>query len=59
MERAKQAAGSEPLLQLAPLKPKKYGVVTTGNEVFYGRITDKSPRSSSRSWRNTLRNGGP
>ena len=41
MERAKQAAGSEPLLQLAPLKPKKYGVVTTGNEVFYGRITDK------------------
>ena len=23
-----------------PIKPKKYGVVTTGNEVFYGRIQD-------------------
>lgn len=41
MEQAKAAAGSTPLLQLLPLKPKKYGVVTTGNEVFYGRITDK------------------
>ena len=41
MERARQAAGNEPLLRLAPLKPRKYGVVTTGNEVFYGRITDK------------------
>lgn len=41
MERAKQAAGTEPLLKLLPLKPKKYGLVTTGNEVFYGRITDK------------------
>lgn len=41
MERARQAAGQEPLLQLLPLQPKTYGVVTTGNEVFYGRITDK------------------
>lgn len=41
MEQAKAAAGSAPLLRLLPLKPKKYGVVTTGNEVFYGRITDK------------------
>lgn len=41
MEQAKAAAGSTPLLQMLPLKPKKYGVVTTGNEVFYGRITDK------------------
>lgn len=41
MEQARAAAGSAPLLQLLPLKPKKYGVVTTGNEVFYGRITDK------------------
>ena len=40
-ERARQAAGQEPLLQLLPLQPKTYGVVTTGNEVFYGRITDK------------------
>ena len=40
MERAKEAAGPEPILSLKPIKPKKYGVVTTGNEVFYGRIED-------------------
>ena len=38
MERAKEAAGPEPILSLKPLKAKKFGVVTTGNEVFYGRI---------------------
>lgn len=40
MERAKQAAGDKPLLQLYPLKAKRYGIVTTGNEVYYGRIQD-------------------
>ena len=40
MEKAKAAAGDRPLLQLLPVKPKKYGVVTTGNEVFHGRIQD-------------------
>lgn len=40
MEQAKAAAGDKPLLQLVPVKPKKYGVITTGNEVFYGRIQD-------------------
>ena len=40
MERAKEVVGSEPLLRLLPLKSKKVGVVTTGNEVFYGRIQD-------------------
>ena len=40
MERARQAAGPEPLLKLLPLRPKKYGLVTTGNEVFHGRIQD-------------------
>ena len=40
MERAKEAAGPEPILSLKPLKAKKFGVVTTGNEVFYGRIED-------------------
>ena len=29
-----------PLIRLLPLKSKKVGVVTTGNEVFYGRIQD-------------------
>ena len=40
MARAKAVAGSEPLLSLKPIKPKKYGVVTTGNEVYHGRIQD-------------------
>ena len=40
MERAKEVVGPEPLLKLIPLKAKKVGVVTTGNEVFYGRIQD-------------------
>ena len=40
MERAKEAAGGEPILSLRPIKPKKYGVVTTGNEVYHGRIED-------------------
>lgn len=40
MERAKAVAGETPLLRLLPLKPKKFGVVTTGGEVFHGRIQD-------------------
>ena len=40
MDRARAAAGEAPLLRLVPLKPKKYGLVTTGSEVFHGRIQD-------------------
>jgi molybdenum cofactor synthesis domain-containing protein len=40
MERARRAAGDEPLLRLLPSQEKKYGLVTTGNEVFHGRIQD-------------------
>jgi len=40
MEQARQSAGSEPLLTLLPIKKKKYGLINTGNEVFYGRIKD-------------------
>ena len=40
MEKAKAVVGSEPLMRLLPLKSKKVGVVTTGSEVFYGRIRD-------------------
>ena len=44
MERARGAAmdvtGGEPLLRLKPFVHKKTGIVTTGNEVFYGRIQD-------------------
>ncbi len=40
MEQAKKLAGGAPLLRLAAIHAKKYGLVTTGNEVFYGRIQD-------------------
>ena len=41
MAKAEKVAGDTPLLQLKPFRPRKYGVVTTGSEVFHGRITDK------------------
>ena len=40
MEQAKALAGDEPILRLLPIKKKKFGLVTTGNEVFHGRIKD-------------------
>lgn len=40
MERAREAAGPEPLFEILPFKEKKVGIVTTGNEVYYGRIED-------------------
>jgi hypothetical protein len=40
MENARRAAGASPLLTLLPIKPKKYGLVITGNEIFYKRIED-------------------
>ena len=40
MELAKKLAGGEPIISLIPVRPRKYGLVTTGNEVFYGRIHD-------------------
>ena len=40
MEKAKEAVGPEPLLHITPFRKMNYGVVTTGNEVFYGRIKD-------------------
>jgi molybdenum cofactor synthesis domain-containing protein len=44
MEEARRAAGIDskagPLLKLLPIKAKKYGIVSTGNEVFHGRIQD-------------------
>ena len=41
MERARLVAGNEPLLKLTPFRAKKYGLITTGNEVFYNRIKDE------------------
>ena len=40
MDRAKRTAGMEPILELKPFLHKKVGIVTTGNEVFHGRIQD-------------------
>lgn len=44
MEAAKAAAlratGGRPILELKPFLHKKVGIVTTGNEVFHGRIQD-------------------
>ena len=44
LQRARQAAmevtGGRPILELKPFVHKKVGIITTGNEVFYGRIQD-------------------
>ena len=41
MEQVKKEAGDKPLLQLRPYRKNlKVGVVTTGTEVFWGRIED-------------------
>lgn len=40
MKKVKELCGDEPILSIKPFVHKKVGVVTTGNEVFYGRIKD-------------------
>lgn len=40
MEAARLAAGKEPIFQILPFREKKVGIVTTGSEVFKGRIKD-------------------
>ncbi|HET7559818.1 MAG TPA: molybdopterin-binding protein [Limnochordia bacterium] len=40
IEAVEQIAGGDPLLSVRPYRPHKVGMVTTGNEVFYGRIQD-------------------
>lgn len=40
IDAARAAVGTEPLFRLVPFRELKVGVVTTGNEVFYGRIQD-------------------
>jgi len=40
MARAKEAAGAEPIFNIIPFKAKNFGVITTGSEVFKGRIQD-------------------
>lgn len=40
MDIIKEAAGAAPLLRLLPYQPMRVGVVTTGSEVYHGRIPD-------------------
>ena len=40
LEKAKKAAGEEPIISILPFGKPKTGIVTTGNEVFHGRIKD-------------------
>lgn len=37
---AERIAGEKPLMELLPFLPLKAGIVTTGNEVYHGRIKD-------------------
>lgn len=40
MDKAREVAGPKPLMNIIPFKAKNFGVVTTGNEVYFGRIKD-------------------
>lgn len=40
MDRVQALCGSEPIMNVVPFKDRKAGIVTTGNEVFTGRIND-------------------
>lgn len=40
MERAQKACGEKPIFHVVPYRSKKAAVITTGSEVFHGRIED-------------------
>lgn len=40
MEKAREVVGEKPLINVIPFQMRKYGVITTGNEIFHGRIED-------------------
>ncbi|MDW7669837.1 MAG: molybdopterin-binding protein [Bacillota bacterium] len=40
MNLAKKIVGNKPILEIKPFKTKKIGIVTTGSEVYHGRIKD-------------------
>ena len=41
MEQARALAGDTPILRLLPIPARRVGIVTTGSEVFKGRIQDQ------------------
>lgn len=40
MKRAEEIGARKPIMEIMPFKHKKVGIVTTGSEVFHGRIKD-------------------
>jgi molybdenum cofactor synthesis domain-containing protein len=40
MKKAQEIGAGKPLMEILPFKHKKIGIVTTGSEVFHGRIKD-------------------
>ncbi len=40
MKRAQEIGAGKPLMEILPFKHKRVGIVTTGSEVFHGRIKD-------------------
>lgn len=40
MEQAKAVGGNVPVFSIKPFQKRRAGIVTTGNEVYYGRIED-------------------
>ncbi len=40
MKKAQEIGSDKPIMEILPFKHKKVGIVTTGSEVFYGRIKD-------------------
>lgn len=41
MEKARQAVAGAPIFTIKPFVKKRIGLITTGNEVYHGRIEDK------------------
>ena len=41
MDRVKEICGEEPVFRLLPFREMKAGIVTTGSEVYHGRIEDR------------------
>lgn len=40
MKKAQEIGANKPIMEILPFKHKKVGIVTTGSEVFHGRIKD-------------------
>ena len=41
IQQAEAIGADQPILTLTPFRPMKAGIITTGNEVFHGRIADR------------------